>query len=167
MVEKNVPVTLELNMQNKFFPENTTSFNIIGEIPGTDPQLKDEVVMIGAHFDSWHSGTGATDNGAGSGVMLEAMRLLKTLNLQPRRTIRIGLWTGEEEGLLGSAAYVTRALRRARQHRVPCHAGAGEVRGVLQRRQRQRQDSRRVPAGHRGRASDLRRVDGAVQGRWG
>ena len=62
--------------------------------------------MIGAHFDSWHSGTGATDNGAGSGVMLEAMRLLKTLNLQPRRTIRIGLWTGEEQGLLGSAAYV-------------------------------------------------------------
>lgn len=106
MVEKKVPVTLELNMQNRFFPENNTSFNVIGEIPGTDPQLKDEVVMIGAHFDSWHSGTGATDNGAGSGVMLEAIRLLKTLNLQPRRTIRIGLWTGEEEGLLGSAAYV-------------------------------------------------------------
>ncbi|MGH7522702.1 MAG: M28 family peptidase [Gemmatimonadales bacterium] len=106
MVEKKVPVVLELNMQNRFFPENNKSFNIIGEIPGTDPQLKDEVVMIGAHFDSWHSGTGATDNGAGSGVMLEAIRLLKTLNLQPRRTIRIGLWTGEEEGLLGSAAYV-------------------------------------------------------------
>jgi carboxypeptidase Q len=106
MVEKKVPVMLELNMQNKFIPANTTSFNIIGEIPGTDPQLKDEVVMIGAHFDSWHSGTGATDNGAGSGVMLEAMRLLKSLDLEPRRTIRIGLWTGEEEGLLGSAAYV-------------------------------------------------------------
>jgi Zn-dependent M28 family amino/carboxypeptidase len=106
MVEKKVPVVLELNMQNRFFPQDTTSFNVIGEIPGTDPQLKDEVVMIGAHFDSWHSGTGATDNGAGSGVMLEAIRLLKTLNLQPRRTIRIGLWTGEEEGLLGSAAYV-------------------------------------------------------------
>jgi hypothetical protein len=106
MVEKKVAVQLELNMQNKFFPENKTSFNIIGEIPGTDPALKGEVVMIGAHFDSWHSGTGATDNGAGSGVMLEAIRLLKTLNLKPRRTIRIGLWTGEEEGLLGSAAYV-------------------------------------------------------------
>jgi hypothetical protein len=106
MLEKNVPVTLELNMQNRFYPENTTSFNIVGEIPGTDPQLKDEVVMIGAHFDSWHSGTGATDNGAGSGVMLEAMRLIKTLGLIPRRTIRIGLWTGEEQGLLGSAAYV-------------------------------------------------------------
>jgi carboxypeptidase Q len=105
-VEKHVPVTLELNMQNKFFPENTSSFDIIGEIPGTDPRHKDEVVMIGAHFDSWHSGTGATDNGAGSGVMMEAMRLLKTLNLQPRRTIRIGLWTGEEEGLIGSREYV-------------------------------------------------------------
>jgi hypothetical protein len=106
MVQKNVPVTLELTMQNTFYPENKASFNIVAEIPGTDPQLKDEVVMIGAHFDSWHSGTGATDNGAGSGVMLEAMRLLKTLNLKPRRTIRIGLWTGEEQGLLGSAAYV-------------------------------------------------------------
>ena len=106
MMDKKIPVTLELNMQNRFYPENTTSFNIIGEIPGTDPALKDEVVMIGAHFDSWHSGTGATDNGAGSGVMLEAMRLIKTLGLNPRRTIRIALWTGEEEGLLGSAAYV-------------------------------------------------------------
>jgi carboxypeptidase Q len=106
MVDKGVAVPLELNMQNKFFPENKSSFNIIAEIPGTDPALKDEVVMIGAHFDSWHSGTGATDNGAGSGVMLEAMRLLKTLNLKPRRTIRIGLWTGEEEGLMGSRAYV-------------------------------------------------------------
>ncbi len=106
MIEKNVAVPLELNMQNKFFPENKSSFNIIAEIPGTDPALKDEVVMIGAHFDSWHSGTGATDNGAGSGVMLEAMRLLKTLNLKPRRTIRIALWTGEEQGLMGSRAYV-------------------------------------------------------------
>ncbi len=106
LLEKKVPVTIELNMQNKFHPENTASFNIIGEIPGTDPALKDEVVMIGAHFDSWHSGTGATDNGAGSGVMMEAMRLIKKLGLSPRRTIRIGLWTGEEQGLMGSRAYV-------------------------------------------------------------
>lgn len=106
MIELGVPVTLEVNMQNRFLPENTSSFNIIGEIPGIDPKLKDEVVMIGAHFDTWHSGTGATDNGAGSGVMLEAMRLLRTLDLKPRRTIRIALWTGEEQGLLGSAAYV-------------------------------------------------------------
>ena len=106
MLEKHVEVPLRLDMQNKFFPENTSSFNIIGEIPGTDPALKHEVVMIGAHFDSWHSGTGATDNGAGSGVMLEAIRLLKALDLKPRRTIRIALWTGEEQGLLGSRAYV-------------------------------------------------------------
>ena len=107
ILERKLPVTLELNMENKFFPENTASFNIIGEIPGTDPQLKNEVVMIGAHFDSWHSGTGATDNAAGSAVMLEAMRLLKTLGLSPRRTIRIGLWTGEEQGLYGSKAYTS------------------------------------------------------------
>jgi hypothetical protein len=106
MIELGVPVTLELNMQNRFVPENTSSFNIIGEIPGTDPKLKDEVVMIGAHFDSWHSGTGATDNGAGSGVVLEAMRLLRALDLKPRRTIRIALWTGEEQGLFGSSNYV-------------------------------------------------------------
>ncbi|HXD23695.1 MAG TPA: M20/M25/M40 family metallo-hydrolase [Gemmatimonadaceae bacterium] len=106
MLEKHVAVPLQLDMKNTFFPQNKTSFNIIGEIPGTDPSLAHEVVMIGAHFDSWHSGTGATDNGAGSGVMLEAIRLLKTLGLKPRRTIRIALWTGEEQGLLGSRAYV-------------------------------------------------------------
>jgi carboxypeptidase Q len=106
MLDKKIAVPLQLNMRNTFFHLNKSSFNIIGEIPGSDPALKNEVVMIGAHFDSWHSGTGATDNGAGSGVMLEAMRLLKTLDLKPRRTIRIGLWTGEEEGLMGSRAYV-------------------------------------------------------------
>ena len=104
MLERNVPVVLQLEMINHFYPADSTSFNIVGDIPGTDPRLKDEVVMIGGHFDSWHSGTGATDNGAGAGVMLEAMRILRTLNLQPRRTIRIALWTGEEEGLHGSCA---------------------------------------------------------------
>ncbi len=108
MLDKNVPVQLELNMRNRFFPKNTSSFNIIGEIPGTDPELQDQVVMLGGHFDSWHAGTGATDNGAGSGTMLEAVRLLTSLGLKPRRTIRIALWTGEEQGLLGSRAY-TRA----------------------------------------------------------
>ena len=105
MAERKVPVMLELDMQNRFFPADTASFNILGEIPGTDPALKNEVVLIGGHFDSWHAGTGATDNGAGTGTMMEAMRILKKLNLQPRRTIRIGLWTGEEQGLLGSQAY--------------------------------------------------------------
>ncbi|HYV96521.1 MAG TPA: M20/M25/M40 family metallo-hydrolase [Gemmatimonadaceae bacterium] len=105
MLERNQPVMLELDMQNRFYPENTSSANVVGDIPGTDPALKDEIVMIGGHFDSWHSGTGATDNAAGSGVMLEAMRILRKLNLQPRRTIRIALWTGEEQGLYGSCAY--------------------------------------------------------------
>lgn len=107
MLDRNVPVTVRINSQVKFSDnDNHNSFNIIGEIPGTDPALKDQVVMIGAHFDSWHAGTGATDNAAGSAIMLEAMRILKKLDLKPRRTIRIGLWTGEEEGLYGSRAYV-------------------------------------------------------------
>jgi hypothetical protein len=143
ILDKHVPVTLAMQMQNTFYPANTSSFNIIGEIPGTDPALKDQVVMIGAHFDSWHSGDGATDNGAGSGVMLEAMRLLKTLNLHPRRTIRIALWTGEEEGLLGSAAYVRQHFGTrdasgfhptAEQQRLAAYFnvdnGSGKIRGV-------------------------------------
>ena len=86
------------------FNKADSSFNIIAEIPGTD--LKNEVVMIGGHFDSWQGGTGATDNGTGSAVCMEAMRILKSLDLKPRRTIRIALWGGEEQGLLGSQAYV-------------------------------------------------------------
>jgi len=104
-VKKGIPVTLEVNAKVAFTPD-TGSFNIVGEIPGTDPRLKDEIVMLGAHFDSWAGGTGATDNAAGSAVMLEAMRILKSLNLPMKRTVRIGLWTGEEQGLIGSNAYV-------------------------------------------------------------
>src|SRR5207247_453571 len=110
ILEKNSPVTLELDMQNTFY-DDPNVFNIIAEIPGTDPELKDEVVMIGAHFDSWTLGTGATDNAAGSAMVMEAMRILKALNLQPRRTIRIALWTGEEQGALGSNAYIQQHLR--------------------------------------------------------
>ena len=106
MLEKKVPVTLQADIQNKFYEEDLNSFNIIGEIPGADKSKADEIVMIGGHFDSWHAGTGATDNAAGSGVMLEAMRILKTTGVKLRRTVRIGLWTGEEQGLLGSRAYV-------------------------------------------------------------
>ena len=113
MAEKNVPVQLELDMQNRFIPADSTSFNVIAEIPGTDPALKDEVVMIGGHFDSWHAGTGATDNGAGSATMMEAMRILKALDLKPRRTIRIGLWTAEEAGADGVARLRRQALRHA------------------------------------------------------
>ncbi len=104
VLEKGVPVKVELNIQAQFHDEaSSNGFNLIAEIPGTD--LKDEVVLIGAHFDSHHSGTGATDNAAGSAAMMEAMRILKTVGAKPRRTIRIGLWGGEEEGLLGSRAY--------------------------------------------------------------
>jgi carboxypeptidase Q len=108
MLEKKppIPVTLQADIQNKFYEDDLNSFNIVGEIPGSDRAKADEIVMLGAHFDSWHSGTGATDNGAGSGVMLEAMRILKATGVRLRRTVRIGLWTGEEQGLLGSRAYV-------------------------------------------------------------
>ncbi|MGH9591991.1 MAG: M20/M25/M40 family metallo-hydrolase, partial [Bryobacteraceae bacterium] len=105
-IEDGVPVSVELNVQNKFLDGDRNSFDIIAEIPGSDPALADQVVMIGGHFDSWQSGTGATDNGVGSAVMMEVMRVLKASGLKFRRTIRLGLWTGEEEGLLGSRAYV-------------------------------------------------------------
>ena len=104
IIQKGSRVKMELNLEAEF-SDDQPGMNIVGEIPGTD--LKDEIVMIGGHFDSWHGGTGATDDGTGSAVCMEAMRILKTLDLKPRRTIRIGLWGGEEEGLLGSKAYVT------------------------------------------------------------
>jgi carboxypeptidase Q len=104
IIQKGSRVKMELNLEAEFY-DDQPGMNIVGEIPGTD--LKDEIVMIGGHFDSWHGGTGATDDATGSVVCMEAMRILKTLNLKPRRTIRIGLWGGEEEGLLGSKAYVT------------------------------------------------------------
>ncbi|MDQ2655849.1 MAG: M20/M25/M40 family metallo-hydrolase, partial [Bacteroidota bacterium] len=98
---------LELTLQTEFTP-SVRGFNVIGEIPGTD--LGDEVVMIGAHLDSWHSSTGATDNAVGSAVMMEAMRLIASVGTKPRRTIRIALWGGEEQGLIGSRSYVKRKL---------------------------------------------------------
>jgi hypothetical protein len=98
------PVSLELDIVNRTWPEGTTAHNVIAEIAGRD--LKDEVVMLGGHLDSWHAGTGATDNAVGVAITMEAVRILKVLGLQPRRTIRLALWTGEEQGLLGSQAYV-------------------------------------------------------------
>jgi hypothetical protein len=103
-LEKKIAVTLQMDIDNKFFDDDLNAFNIVGELPGTDKA--GEVVMIGAHFDSWHTGTGATDNAAGSAIMIEAMRLLKVSGVKLRRTVRIGLWGGEEQGLLGSKAYV-------------------------------------------------------------
>jgi len=138
-LEKNIPVTLRINIANKFYDDNLDSFDILAEIPGTDKP--DEVVMLGAHFDSWASGTGATDNAAGSAVMMEAMRILKTCNVKMRRTVRLALWTGEEEGLLGSRAYVKEHFAdRNSGDLKPEHAklsayfnvdnGTGKIRGI-------------------------------------
>src|SRR5207248_5764312 len=97
-------VTLEFNIVNRIYPEGKTSYNTVAEIPGTEKA--DEVIMLGGHLDSWHSSTGATDNAIGCAITMEAARILKTLGVRPRRTIRVALWSGEEEGLLGSQAYV-------------------------------------------------------------
>lgn len=107
LVSHNVPVSLRLNIATQFFGDHVPGEDVIAEIGGTDPVLKDQVVMLGGHLDSWISGTGATDDGAGSIIAMEAMRILRALNVQPRRTIRIGLWGGEEQGVFGSAGYVS------------------------------------------------------------
>jgi carboxypeptidase Q len=106
LLQNNVPVTLEVNIETKFTGDHEHGFDTVAEIPGTDPVLKNQVVMVGGHLDSWISGTGATDNGAGSIVAMEAVRILKALNVKPKRTIRIALWSGEEQGLFGSQGYV-------------------------------------------------------------
>ncbi len=106
LLAKKVPVEVEVNMQAQFYDDDDKGYDTVAEIPGTDPQLKEQLVMLGGHMDSWHAGEGATDNGAGVAVAMEAVRLLKQLGVQPRRTIRVALWSGEEEGLLGSVGYV-------------------------------------------------------------
>jgi carboxypeptidase Q len=134
-----VGVTIEADVRNRFFTDDLESFNIVGEIPGTDKA--DEVVIVGAHIDSWHAGTGATDNGGSSAVVMEVMRILKATGLKPRRTIRFALWTGEEQGLLGSRAYVQRHFaERETMTLLPGHAklsayfnmdnGGGIFRGI-------------------------------------
>jgi carboxypeptidase Q len=106
LTQAHVPVTVEINIDTKFTGEHEHGFDTVAEIPGTDPKLKEQVVMVGGHLDSWIAGTGATDNGAGTVVAMEAVRILKALDIKPRRTIRIALWTGEEQGLFGSKGYV-------------------------------------------------------------
>jgi len=106
LLEKSIPVRLEINLQTQIHEEDTNGYNVIAEIPGTDPKLKNDLVMLGAHLDSWHAGTGATDNAAGCAVMMEAIRILKAIGARPRRTIRIALWGDEEQGHLGSLGYV-------------------------------------------------------------
>jgi carboxypeptidase Q len=109
LLRHNVPVEMDVEIQNKFF-DCPAVYNVIGEIPGTDKLLKNEVVLLGAHIDSWHGGTGAADNASGCIVMMEALRILKSLDIVPRRTIRIALWGGEEQGLNGSRGYVEKYL---------------------------------------------------------
>jgi len=126
MVTKGVPVELEVQIATKFHDQDLMGHNVIAEIPGSD--LKDEIVMVGGHFDSWHSGTGATDNGAGSAVAMEVVRILQALGVKPRRTVRIGLWGGEEEGLIGSRAHVEKHYA-ARQSSEPAAGPQGQGQG--------------------------------------
>ncbi|MEP1094757.1 MAG: M28 family peptidase [Cyclobacteriaceae bacterium] len=105
MLAQNVTPKLRLNLETEFYHEPNNNVNIIGEITGSDPKLKSEVVMMGAHFDSWHAGTGATDNGASSIVLVEALRILKEIGFAPKRTLRVGLWGGEEQAFIGSVDY--------------------------------------------------------------
>ena len=122
------PVRPGIHIVNRTYPEGRTSYNTVAEIPGTDK--KDEVVMLGGHLDSWHAATGATDNAIGCAVMMEAARILKALGVKPRRTIRVALWSGEEQGLLGSKAYVKEHFGTVRESQ----AGVCDVRRLLQRR---------------------------------
>src|SRR5262249_26539928 len=110
LLDDHVPVKVRVSVQGRYFTSDTSGYNIIAELPGTDPRLKDEVVMIGAHLDSWHAATGATDNADGAATILEAARILQAVGVKPRRTIRFALWGGEEEGLYGSKAWVASHL---------------------------------------------------------
>jgi len=132
-------VQMEADVQTQFYTNDLQGYNVIAEIPGTDKKLKEQVVMIGGHFDSWHGGTGATDNAAGSAVMMEAMRILKATGFKPKRTIRIALWSSEEQGLYGSRGYVAahfgkRDSLKAEQSKVSAYYnldnGTGKIRGV-------------------------------------
>jgi hypothetical protein len=119
LTQAHAPVSVEIDVETKTTGEHEHGFNTIAEIPGTDPKLKEQVVMVGGHLDSWIAGTGATDNGAGTVVAMEAMRILTALGVKPRRTIRIALWTGEEEGIFGSKGYVTQHFGSAKLSIAP------------------------------------------------
>ena len=130
-------VKMEFHIVNHVYPEGKTSYNVVGEIPGTDKA--DEMVMLGGHLDSWHAATGATDNAIGSAMMMEAARLIQAMGLKPRRTMRVALWSGEEEGLLGSLAYVKQHFGTAENPKpewakLDCYfnvdTGTGRVRGA-------------------------------------
>ena len=126
LLKANVPVTIEMDVETEFTGDHEHGFDTVAEIPGTDPKLKDEVVMVGGHLDSWASAQGATDNGAGTVVAMEVMRILNALKVQPRRTIRVALWTGEEQGLFGSIGYVKQHFGSAPLSTAPDQANLPE-----------------------------------------
>ncbi|HVZ56527.1 MAG TPA: M20/M25/M40 family metallo-hydrolase [Chitinophagaceae bacterium] len=142
LVADSQPVRLQLNVQTRFWDKDPNGYNVIAEIPGTDPTLKSQLVMLGGHLDSWYAGTGATDNAAGCAVMMEVVRIFQALHLSPRRTIRIALWSGEEQGLLGSHGYALRHFGDPvtmkllpEQARVSAYYnldnGSGRIRGIF------------------------------------
>jgi hypothetical protein len=140
MIDRKIPVKLSLSLAARF-TDNVQGFNVVAEIPGSDPQLRNQIVMLGGHLDSWHTATGATDNGAGCAAAMEGVRILKSIGARPRRTIRVALWTGEEQDYFGSVGYVKKHFGDpATPERKPEHAtlaayfnldnGAGRIRGI-------------------------------------
>ncbi|WP_445737785.1 M20/M25/M40 family metallo-hydrolase [Mariniflexile sp.] len=141
LIDREITPKIKFNLDAELYLKPENSVNILAEITGSDPKLKDEVVMIGAHFDSWHSASGATDNGAGSAVMMEVMRIIKASGLKPKRTIRMALWGGEEQGEIGSLAYaknhygkVKETTRKKEVEKISAYLnmdnGAGQMRGI-------------------------------------
>jgi carboxypeptidase Q len=141
ILQKDIPVAMEIEVQARFTDDDQPGYNVIAEIPGVDKKLKAELVMLGGHFDTWHSGTGATDDGAGCAVAFEAVRILKALGVQPRRTIRLAMWDAEEQGFLGSRGYVTNHFfDRGKKEKKPDYDklaayfnfdnGSGKIRGI-------------------------------------
>jgi hypothetical protein len=126
LLQAHVPVSIEMDVETKFTGDHEHGYDTVAEIPGTDPDLKDQIVMVGGHLDSWIAGTGATDNGAGSILAMEVMRILTALHVQPRRTIRIALWSGEEEGLFGSRGYAKEHFGSAPLSTAPDQAALPE-----------------------------------------
>ena len=131
MIQAGEKLRMTVNIQAEYNDNDPMAYNTVAEIPGTDPKLKDEIVMLGGHMDSWHAGTGATDNGAGVAVAMEAARIIQTLGLKPRRTIRVALWSGEEEGLFGSRAYVKEHFGEMRNASPTAAFGMGGDLGTL------------------------------------
>ena len=141
ILQKDIPVELEVEVQARFTADDLPGTNVVAELPGVDKKLKSEIVMLGGHFDTWHAGTGATDDGAGCAVAFEAVRILKALGVQPRRTIRMALWDAEEQGFVGSRGYVANHFYdRAKKEKKPEYDklsayfnfdnGSGKIRGI-------------------------------------